>query len=342
MKKIITSTMLGVISVIFSSMFIHPGQAAIKQNSPCSVINSKYTSKQQLYVCTKNKNKLVWKKSKLIFDNVVIPTIVETTTVSIKTETDSAGIKVKSFSQQASENFLLWAGKNRSVKSNHFVYKNYDIPEDIFLSINKTEMEAKDIFAGFVKQDTYSFYGGEDKDWFYTHKKFIPPGNTSNICGIHPDSLAACVNLIDSTFFRLPHDNFKPSNAASVLGAHEYFHFAQMSLADLTPFIKRSIPRWLEEGSAEFVGYSILSNIESKPYDSLFAQDRKIFIDIDSDPYISGRIFVEFIVSEYGFESILKMFYEYRNNKNFDEIFYSVTNNTVQDTLNNFKKVKNG
>lgn len=335
MKKFFAPIVLGMLIVIFSGSQSYATQVKIKNNSQCTIANLQTVYQKYTYKCVKSKNKLIWKKIQLAPTQTITQASVETATVSTKVE-------IKSIGQKASENFLSWASKNRSTKNNHFVHKNYDIPEDIFLSINKTELEAKDIFANFVKQDTYSFYGGEDKDWFYTHKKFIPPSNTSNICGIHSDSLAACVNLIDSTFFRLPHDNFKPSNAASVLGAHEYFHFVQMSLADLTPFIQRSIPRWIEEGSAEFVGYSILSKIESKPYDSLIAQDRGRFIDINSDPYISGRMFVEFIVAEYGFESILKMFYEYRNNKNFDEIFYFVTNNKIQTVIDNFKKVKNG
>jgi hypothetical protein len=332
MKKLFILIFIGTLVSIFSGASSYSNQTAIRHNSLCQTVNSKVIYKQYSYTCTQSKNRLLWKRTKSASISIV------------GLETTTTKVEIKSFGQKASEDFLAWAKNNKTVKNNHFVYKNHDIAEDVFLSVNRTEIEAKDIFANFVKQDTYSFYGGEDVNWFYTHNKFLPPTRTSNICGIAFDSFAACTNLIDSTFFRVPNafKDFKPSNTTSVLGAHEYFHFVQMNLLGLTPFTKRSIPRWFEEGTAEFVGHSILSNITSEQYDYVPDKYRRTFISLESDPYVSGRIFVEFIISEYGFESILKMFSESKNDKNFDNVFYTVTKTTLEDTFNKFQKVKNG
>lgn len=244
--------------------------------------------------------------------------------------------KPRNTGQLASDAFVKWASKNESIKNNHFVIRNNDIPDDIFKAISLSEIKTANIFANFVSRATYGYYGGEDKNWFFTHNKLVPSGDTSNICNAHPDGVGACTNLINDMFYRIPNDNFQISYGISALGAHEYFHIVQAEVAGLNPFINRSMPRWFEEGSAEFIGYSVLSIISNEDYDNI-VKDKKVFKDLFSDPYISGRMLVEFIIKEYGFEAFFKIYSDYKSNNNFEEVFKNNIGISSNDVLNKFR-----
>lgn len=270
-------------------------------------------------------------------------TPVETTTIIVETKTvivektEPIVVIKKTTSQLAAESFISWAKKNEGKKDNHFINKSPDVHSGVFAQISATELKAADIFAGIVKNNTYGYYGGEDKSWFFKHGKIVPPNNNVDVCRIEDGGINACVNLIDSTFYKIPKDPFWASSQTSALGAHEYFHLAQVALSGISPFSPRSIPDWFMEGSSEFVSYAVLSMTDNKDYDLLVKPEIKIFRDINSDPYTSGRIFVEFIVKEYGFEKILAIFADYKNNKNFDQIFKNNIGLSVNEVLNNYR-----
>lgn len=276
------------------------------------------------------------KQETTIIPVVETATVVETVTVVVEKVEPTVVVK-KTTSQLARDSFVAWANKNESKKDNHFINKSPDVNNDVFVQISATEIKAANIFANFVKNNTYGYYGGEDKSWFFRQGKLVPPNNNVDVCRIDNGGINACVNLIDSAFYKIPNGSYAGNNQVSALGAHEYFHLAQASLSGISPFSPRSIPEWFMEGSSEFVGYAVVSMIENKDYDLLLMPHLKEFRDLSSDPYISGRIFIEFIVKEYGFEKIIAIFSDYKDNKNFDQIFKNNIGLSVNDVLNNCK-----
>lgn len=336
-KKIIISFMLSIIS---TTIVVYPAQSnniLVKNNSKCTNAGSTISDSNFLYKCSKSKNSLTWKKIKRLSQNKIAKPIVSESNISVTTNPVSMSIWEKAFLS-----FSDWASDNKTTKNNHFVYKNDDIPEDLFLVINKAELLAKDIFGNIVKQDTYSYYGGEDLKWFDSNRH-LPPGNAKeNICN-QPwaDNLAACPNMSDALFYRAPHNDYNASDYFAPLGSHEYFHLVQSTLGgiplnlDTRPFI------WFMEGGAGFVGISIASLATNKPYDYFINDKDKIFYDINKDPYVSGRMFFEFVVAEYGFTSILNILSDYKTNRNFDQVFKNNTGYTVDQVLNKFKEVSN-
>lgn len=321
-KKIII--VIATFSLLFGSVSASASQV-VKHNSPCKQINQIVTVKDVTYKCAIINKKRVWraiaKKSAENSSNI------PNTTSKVPSPTNSAT------TNSLASSFYDWAAKNGKEASNHIPIVNNDVPPKTFSIINPSEVRASKIFAGIISDNTYSFMSVDDS-WFFgqgsKYNQLVPPGDGRVVCFEGQSVVAGCTNKAKGIFYNLLRPELSEIVQHRALGAHEFFHLVQSKLGGLSPFVERTIPRWFEEGSAEFVGYAVLA-LESKTrYEDIVAK-LPSSNDLDKDPYGAGRAAIEYLVKTYGFEKILDLFAEYSSNTNFDQIFLKNFGITVKD-----------
>ena len=303
--------------LLMSVSFSASASASVKHNASCKKINQIVVQKDITYKCAKIKKELVWKA-------ISKKTIVISSPTSI---TSSPNISL-------ADSFFLWAQKNMVENKDHTAIKNDDVPLKDFSIINPTEKLASNIFGNLVGYKTYSIMSVDDL-WFFEQGRslnlLVPSNDNKTVC-YTSDSIAGCTNLMGVIFYNLSKQELRNITQIRAIGAHEYFHLVQSKLGNLSPFVKRNIPLWFSEGSAEFVGYAVLAMESNKRYEEVVI-GLGTSKDMGGNPYIAGRVAIEYLVKEYGFEKILNVFRDYSTNTNFDEIFQNNFSITVAELM---------
>lgn len=316
LKKLYASVVVASLLVMSPAVAVASSKTPVnvKENFVCKVQNQKVIKNKKSFVCVKSGSRLVWKTSSRKTTVVSKPASVSPTVIASR---PSSSYDI----------FVAWANANRGSKLNHFSYRDTNLSNSFRQSIDQSEMLATQIFANFISKDTYS-YAGVGDSWFQMQSRPTPLNNGSR-CFSDQRYLAACADMNDSVFYRVP-SNYNPGSMIDALGAHEYFHLVQASLGNYTAKDKRTIPTWFTEGSAEFVGLAIMSMMQGKDYD-VVTNNLPKYSNLHVDPYNSGRYAIEKLVLKYGFNSVLKVFKDYTNNRNFDTIFLDVFGISVLD-----------
>lgn len=319
-----TVAIIAISSLLFGSVSASASQV-VKHNSPCKQINQIVTVKDVTYKCASVGKKRVWR--------AIARKSSGNSSNSANTPTPNPSLGDSATVNSLASSFYDWAAKNGKEASNHIPIVNNDVPPKTFSIINPSEVRASKIFAGIISDNTYSFMSVDDS-WFFgqgsKYNQLVPPGDGRVVCFEGQSAVAGCTNKAKGIFYNLLRPELSEIVQHRALGAHEFFHLVQSKLGSLSPFVERTIPRWFEEGSAEFVGYAVLA-LESKTrYEDIVAK-LPSSNDLDKDPYGAGRVAIEYLVKTYGFEKILDLFADYSSNTNFDQIFLKNFGITVSD-----------
>ncbi|NDB31537.1 MAG: hypothetical protein EB043_03795 [Actinobacteria bacterium] len=193
--------------------------------------------------------------------------------------------------------------------------------------------------------------------------------------GYGPQGVRYCVNfvgvhayLVDS---EVTYQTENPGADGAALLAHEYFHLVQSNLTGKPGELpsqgfdsqsRNSIPAWLIEGSAEFVGFmvaakslkgnyllgrSAMLNYSPRNYEvsANALKDYEVRIGREGDqtyiyPYHVGQVATEYIVASKGFQALLDIFISYSKTKNFDESFKSALGISKSEFYEKFEQIR--
>ena len=321
-NKAIVSALIAVSAIVMpiSASESYADQKVPKHNTSCQVKSKVIKYKDTTFKCVSYNKKLVWKT-------------VARSNASKPVSTLSGQAVVVARPSTSHEIFVAWANLNKSFKRNHFIYRDTGLRNDWVNTLNISETEAANIFANFVSKDTYS-YAGLGNEFFQSLTRSNPLTDGGR-CFQNINVLSACSNLNDAIFYRFSVTGYGVGQSFLALGAHEYFHLVQGSLGNFNARQQRTIPAWYLEGSAEFVGYSVMSMLDNVSYETITSRLPKSS-NLDTDPYNAGRIAIETLVKKYGFNSVLKVFKDYANNRNFDTIFienFGISQDDFKKTL---------
>jgi len=168
----------------------------------------------------------------------------------------------------------------------------------------------------------------------------IPPQanqGTHSLCGIEVwEDLASGCNWDNSSwlgFGEVPHQEMHTVDSVT---PHELFHSAQSNLAKGT-FALNFVPVWLVEGSAEFMGYSLLDYAGYYPYENLaqedwhylpnpatglsFWQTQPSASGLPPEWYSMGQIATEYLILNTDIDSLLSIFTYVGEGLEFHEAF---------------------
>jgi hypothetical protein len=158
----------------------------------------------------------------------------------------------------------------------------------------------------------------------------------------------------------MSYNSKNPGYDGGALLAHEYFHLVQGTLTSRE--LKRRIPVWFLEGTAEFVGYSIAAlamggtYLEGRekmlsysppnyPVNDNAISDYEVLIGGPGQqtyvyPYHIGQVATEYIVASIGFQKILDIFKDYSLTNNFETSFKNITGIDKKDFYEKFENVR--
>ncbi len=153
------------------------------------------------------------------------------------------------------------------------------------------------------------------------------------------------------------------------LPAHEYFHNVQSALMGSPGQVNNAhpgapsgqlFPIWFVEGTADFVGYATVAQISEVKYSSF--RDAMMSRPTQADPnlnalvdytyrvgdgngsviypYNVGRMAAEYLVASKGFDSILRVFQDFKDTKNFNQSFQNVYGMSVADFYMKFEAIR--
>jgi hypothetical protein len=131
---------------------------------------------------------------------------------------------------------------------------------------------------------------------------------------------------------------------------HENFHSIQAYLGKLNASVKRSIPIWFMEGSADYFGYMSYANANKKKYYSIReiidfgpATSGKLpeYDSYSPNPYNIGRVAIEYLSASKGFGSVVQVFSDYGNGVSFEESFNKQFGITLAEFCDKFFVAKN-
>jgi hypothetical protein len=161
-----------------------------------------------------------------------------------------------------------------------------------------------------------------------------------------------------------------PGADGTALIAHEYFHAVQsqmsamvgkMSIKEGQDFSKHLFPAWLQEGSANFVGFSVAALAMDATYwagrDAMFKYappelsiNKNVLKDYEirsgagnnspTYPYITGQLASELIVASVGFQKFLDIWIKFRETQDFEKSFHQSVGISLDDFYQKFEKAR--
>ena len=207
----------------------------------------------------------------------------------------------------------------------------------------------------------YTIFASKNKKWIIDKARELKGNykNQNNPCGVEDSSnnLEGCAE--GNVIYLLIHDeqNIKGDPHPLAVVAHEYFHLVQDSLLISNPNTRddKSVPAWLIEGSADWIGLTFYHNHYGINYvdaRSAYSQlgvptavSNKLSDYLINDknflyPYTIGRSAVELIVAFSGMEGLLNIFKLTGETGNFAAAFETSTGISLTSFYDYFEKVR--
>ncbi len=355
----------------------------------CTKIGTTKTVSSMKYTCVKQGSKLVWNKGVSIKTHAKVTpsTLPSQTPMPTPSPTNSSiaiasqGFKpwatqssAKELSDAAQEEFKSWIAKNSNNQPNHKIFVEDGVPQNrVKYLLAADQLDAK-LFSKFVPGGSVTVIG-KTNDWVV--KKLNENGGKFTACDENAgeDSIYYCVDDQRGLhgYILKKEATYDPQNPAydgSNLLSHEYFHIVQRGM--LTTAANKSLnsngassnqwtPAWLLEGSANFVGFSIVAHVNNAQYwtgynamMSYAPQDKPStknkLIDYEvrtccgndkpTYPYIMGQLASQYLVASIGFEKFLNLWLDYAKGIDFDVHFQRVTGVSLEYLYNNFETLR--
>jgi len=356
--------------------------AAVKAGSSCSKAGIKSVSAGKTYTCMKSGKKLVWNKGVLI--PVAKPALNDSGATknqeATSTKTELAGFEswntgatAQEVSDAAQAKFRAWAAQQTSFKPNHRLILETGLTNSRVSNFTAADKLGAKLFGQYFP-DKYSTIIGSNHDWVV--KQLNANGGDYKECSNNAgnNGLDYCHDGGFTQGYVISADvNFQPANPGSdgtALLAHEYFHAVQnqmsamvgkMTIKEGQDFSKHLFPAWLQEGSANFVGFSVAA----LAMDTTYWAGRKMMLNYappepsinrnllkdyeirngpgnnaPTYPYITGQLASEFIVASVGFQKFLDIWINFQRTQDFAESFQKSVGISLEDFYQKFEQAR--
>ena len=346
------------------------------------------------YTCIKQGTKLIWNKGLVIKKPAAKPTPASTSTPlpsvspsatpipsSSPSTITSQGFtpwstqsSAKELSDAAQLEFKKWIAANSNSQSNHKLFIEDGVPQNrIKYLMAADQLDAK-LFSKLVPGGTVTVIG-RTNEW--VTKKLNENGGKFESCGENAgeDSIYYCVDDQRGLHgYVLKRDaTYDPQNPAfdgSTLLSHEYFHIIQRGMLTTAAskssnsngiFSTQWTPAWLLEGSANFVGFSIVAHVNDArywdgynamlgyaPQDKPSTKNKLVDYEVrtccgndkPTYPYIMGQLASQYIIASIGFDKFLNLWADYATNLNFEDNFKNATGLSKESFYDKFEKLR--
>jgi hypothetical protein len=372
------------ISAVLIAMFLiqPPAIASVKAGSACTKQGVKQISGGKSFTCVKQGKKLVWNKGvavkKPIAPAVALPTAspspvsqAGTEKVSIKPWSTTAS--TKEISDAAQANFKIWADEQTKQNASHKTIVQSDTPPKRASNFSKVDKLGSQLFTQYFRGPSLTVIGTNEK---WVVEQLNNSDESYQSCGESAGNggLSYCLNKGRTQGYVVSSDvDFyanNPGRDGSALLAHEYFHLVQMQMAGLEfmQSIKHGekesehlFPAWLEEGSANFVGFSVAAMALDATYwegrPAMFtyirpdpSNNRNQLRDYElrngpgndspTYPYIAGQVASEFIVASVGFQKFINIWLYFKETQNFEKSFEKAVGLSKEEFYEIFEKAR--
>jgi hypothetical protein len=353
--------------------------AAVKAGSACSKAGIKSVSAGKTYTCVKSGKKLVWNKGVLIpvakpalndagaTKNQEIPA---TKTELTAFESWNSGATAQEVNDAAQAKFRAWAAQQTNLNPNHRLILETGLASSRASNFTAADKLGARLFGQYFP-DKYSTIIGSNQDWVV--KQLNASGGSYKDCSNNSgnNGLDYCHDAGYTQGYVISSDmSFQPANPGSdgtALLAHEYFHAVQnrmsamvgkMTIKEGQDFSKPLFPAWLQEGSANFVGFSVAA----LAMDTTYWAGRKMMLNYappepsinrnllkdyeirsgagnssPTYPYITGQLASEFIVASVGFQKFLDIWINFQKTQDFGESFQKSVGISLEDFYQKFE-----
>lgn len=148
--------------------------------------------------------------------------------------------------------------------------------------------------------------------------------------------------------------------------AHEFFHTVQASLSSENGIgnqniqqTKLTLPVWLDEGSANFVGFFTTNQMQIVDYFNARRMqvnnnpNYKVVYPLSDyigrgnaadgtylDPYGIGQVATEYLVASVGFKALIDIYKNYKESKNFPSAFQQAVGISIEDFYSKFEAAR--
>ena len=361
MKSVYSKVLLIVLALALIPVSALSAQK-ITPGTSCKVLNQKVVYQKKTYTCVKSGKKLVWNKGVVVKKPTPTPT--PSSKPFVPWSTDVTG---KEISDAAQKSFREWANLQADKPLKH----QFIIQEGVFpnraKSLTAADLTGSKLFSHFFSPKSITVIGSSE-DWVV--QKLNSLAGSFRNCNINYvrgldwcwDGVAmqGMVVLSDMKF-----DPLELGKDGSSLLAHEYFHLVQSQLANPDRYMIKDgssitaylFPAWLVEGSAEFAGYSVAVLAMDSEYwqgrermfnaanqNALEDAEIRTFLGTQPngpvDPYGIGRAATEFLVASVGFQKLLDIFASFKETKDFEKSFETVTGVSKSYFYNKFEMVR--
>jgi|UniRef100_UPI004049C7D4 hypothetical protein len=358
--------------------------AAVKAGSACTKQGVKQISGGKSFTCVKQGKKLVWKKGvavkKPAAPVVALPTpspipsaTSEAVTEKVSFKPWSTSASAREISDAAQANFKLWVNEQSKQNSTHKTILHPDTPAKRASNFSKVDQLGSQLFTQYFNGPSATVIGASEK---WVVDQLNNAGENYGSCANNSGNggLNYCLNKGRTQGYVVTSDdNFNASNPGrdgSALLAHEYFHLVQRQMSGLAMLqsIKHGekesanlFPAWLEEGAANFVGFTVAAVALDATYwegrPAMFTyikpdpsnnrnslQDYEIRNGPGNDsptyPYIAGQVASEFIVASVGFQKFLNIWLFFKETKDFEKSFERAIGMSKDEFYGLFEKAR--
>jgi len=371
-----------VVLLVSMLLVVSNSYAAVKTGSVCSKAGIKSVAAGKTYTCVKSGKKLVWDKGVLvpvskpatIDAGVVKPQEPSTVKGEVATfEPWSTSASAKDVNDAAQANFRAWAAQQTKINPNHHLVLEAGLTNSRVSNFTAADKLGSRLFGQFFPDKYYTIIGA-NREWVVS--KLNASGGIYTDCSFNAgnNGLDYCHDAGYTQGYVISTDvNFQPNNPGSdgtALIAHEYFHAVQnrmsamvgkMTVREGQDFSKHLFPAWFQEGSANFVGFSVAALAMDTTYwvgrEAMFKYappessiNKNLLKDYEirngpgnnspTYPYITGQLASEFIVASVGFQKFLDIWINFQQTQDFDESFRKSIGISLDDFYQKFEKAR--
>lgn len=353
--------------------------AAVKPGSNCKKVGTKSISGGKSYTCIKIGKKLVWDKGVLIPVAQPVPSETKSPVISVP-KSENAPFKpwdnqatAKEINDAAQAKFRSWATEQIKANPNHRVIIQQGLTGSRLKNFTAADKLGARIFGQFF-DGKYATVLGTSEEWVVqqlnanggSYTKCADNSGNRGLNYCHDGGLTQGYVISSDADFQ----ESNPGADGTSLLAHEYFHGVQNQMSNLVgkqtiregqDFSKHLFPAWLQEGSANFVGFSVGALAMEATYwggrDAMLkyaplepSTNRNLLKDYEirngpgnyspTYPYITGQLASEFIVASVGFQKFLDIWINYKETQNFDKSFAKSIGMSIEEFYDKFEKAR--
>lgn len=362
MKRLITAILL---ATSLGLSFLVPASGAVKAGTSCTKLKATTIVSGYKYTCIKSGKKLVWSKGVKVAVKVTPTPSPESTLEPQKVDFIPWSSKFETLflTRSAIEQIDSYIGK--VIPNNDYELIIDPIIKESDRSWIKAELDFSNGFFSNIKRTKVKVFLGASHEWSLktvrAENLWLGDSREPYPCsqGIR-DAYCADGNLIlliYSDIYGSEYSSYNWEGGRRSTPAHEFFHTVQYalggsSIAGSSGNQEMRIPRWLNEGSANFFGFYVVDKLGIDSYqEGRFKQlnsnpDYKSVIPLKDysfsnlNPYGIGQGASEYLIASIGFEKFLNIWKFTNSESSFNLGFKKATGIDIEDFYTKFEAAR--